>query len=129
MDATKKEGATMAQQIAQAAIASHQERTGHSPEAASVILSEDTLIITLHGALSPAEQALAKSQRVRLTYRSFTNNCSSTPASRYVRRLKESPASSCAMPRRKSRPQPVPLCNSSRPARWCRCSSWPKVYR
>src|SRR5689334_19437310 len=61
MDATNKEGATVAQQIAQAAIASHQERTGHSPEAATVILSEDTLIITLHGALSPAEQALAKS--------------------------------------------------------------------
>lgn len=61
MDATKKTIATMAQQIAQVAIASHQERTGHSPQAATVILSEDTLIITLHGALSPAEQALAKS--------------------------------------------------------------------
>jgi uncharacterized protein YbcI len=61
MDAAKKTIANMAQQIAQVAIASHQERTGHSPEAATVILNEDTLIITLHGALSPAEQALAKS--------------------------------------------------------------------
>jgi uncharacterized protein YbcI len=61
MDAAKKTIANMAQQIAQVAIASHQERTGHSPDAATVILNEDTLIITLHGALSPAEQALAKS--------------------------------------------------------------------
>ncbi len=51
---------TMAQQIAQAAIASEQQRTGHVPGSASVVLSDDTLVITLHGALSPAEKALAK---------------------------------------------------------------------
>ena len=51
---------TMAQQIAQAAIAFEQQRTGHVPRSASVVLSDDTLVITLHGALSPAEKALAK---------------------------------------------------------------------
>src|SRR5712691_4848900 len=52
---------TMAHQIAQVAIAFEQRRTGHRPQSATVVLSEDTLVITLHGALSPAEKALAKS--------------------------------------------------------------------
>jgi uncharacterized protein YbcI len=52
---------TMAQQVARAASAFQQQRTGHAPQSATVVLSEDTLVVTLHGALSPAEQALAKS--------------------------------------------------------------------
>jgi uncharacterized protein YbcI len=52
---------SVAQQIAQAAIAFQQQRTGHEPKAVAVVLSDDTLLITLHGALSPAEQALAQS--------------------------------------------------------------------
>ena len=51
---------SMAQQIAQAASAFEQRRTGHLPRSATAVLSEDTLVITLHGALSPAETALAK---------------------------------------------------------------------
>src|SRR6478752_3208168 len=51
----------MAQQIAQAAIAFERRRTGnHVPKAVAVVLSEGTLVITLHGALSPAERALAQ---------------------------------------------------------------------
>jgi uncharacterized protein YbcI len=53
---------TMAQQIAQAAIAFEQRRTGnHVPKSVTVVLSEGTLVITLHEALSPAERVLAKS--------------------------------------------------------------------
>jgi uncharacterized protein YbcI len=51
----------MAHQIAQAASAFEQKRTGHVPEAVTVVLSHDTLVITLHQALSPAERALANS--------------------------------------------------------------------
>jgi uncharacterized protein YbcI len=51
---------TMAQQIAEAAISFEKRRNGHVPDAATVVLSEDTLVVTLHGALSPAEKALAK---------------------------------------------------------------------
>ena len=51
----------MAQQIAQAATVSQQQRTGHEPKSVSVILGGDTLVITLHGALSPAEQAMSQS--------------------------------------------------------------------
>jgi len=49
----------MAQQVAQAAIAYQQERTGRAPASVTVVLSEDTLVITLHDALTPAEKALA----------------------------------------------------------------------
>jgi uncharacterized protein YbcI len=52
---------TMAQQVALAASAFQQQRTGHTPKAVTVVLSGETLVITLHGALSLAEKALAKS--------------------------------------------------------------------
>jgi uncharacterized protein YbcI len=50
----------MAQQIARAARTFEQERTGHQPKSVTVVLSDDTLVITLRGALSEAEKALAK---------------------------------------------------------------------
>lgn len=51
----------MAQQVARAASLFQQQRTGHAPKAVTVVLSEETLVITLHGVLSPAEKALAES--------------------------------------------------------------------
>jgi uncharacterized protein YbcI len=53
--------ATMAERIAQAASAFEQRRTGHAPQSVAVVLSGETLVITLYGALSPAERALAQS--------------------------------------------------------------------
>lgn len=52
---------TMAQQVAQAVMAFQQQTTGHAPKAVTVVLSEDTLVIAMHEALSPAEKDLAKS--------------------------------------------------------------------
>lgn len=52
---------TMAQQIARAASTFEQQRTGHAPQSVAVVVCEDTLVITLHGTLSPAEKALAGS--------------------------------------------------------------------
>ena len=49
------------QQIATAISAFQKQITGHSPKAVTVVLSEDTLLITLYDALTPAERALAKS--------------------------------------------------------------------
>jgi uncharacterized protein YbcI len=37
------------------------QRTGNTPKSVTVVLSDTTLVITLHGALSEAEKALAKS--------------------------------------------------------------------
>jgi uncharacterized protein YbcI len=56
-----KPESTMAQQIAQAASVFEQQRTGNTPKSVTVVLSDTTLVITLHGALSEAETALAKS--------------------------------------------------------------------
>ena len=55
-----KSHSTMAQQVARAASAFEQRRTGHVPRWVTVALGGDTLVITVHGALSPAERALAR---------------------------------------------------------------------
>ena len=59
MDTTKLTIATIAEQVAQVAKALQQQRTGHAPKDVTVVLSEDTLVITMHDALTPAEKALA----------------------------------------------------------------------
>jgi uncharacterized protein YbcI len=51
----------MTRQVAEVAIAYQTERTGHAPASVTVVLSEDTLVITLHDALTPAEKALSLS--------------------------------------------------------------------
>jgi len=56
-----KPESTMARQVAQAVMAFQQKTTGHAPKAVTVVLSQDTLVITLHEALSPAEKELARS--------------------------------------------------------------------
>jgi uncharacterized protein YbcI len=43
------------------ASAFEQRRSGRVPKSVTVVLSENTLVITLHGTLTPAEKALAKS--------------------------------------------------------------------
>ena len=56
-----KPNSTMARQIAKAASVFEQQRTGNTPKSVTVVLSDTTLVITLHGALSEAEKAVAKS--------------------------------------------------------------------
>jgi uncharacterized protein YbcI len=53
-------GMTMAQHVARAARDFQQQRTGHAPKAVTVVLSEGTLVVTLHEVLTPAELALAR---------------------------------------------------------------------
>jgi uncharacterized protein YbcI len=60
-DTMKDSESAMAQQIAKVATAYQTERTGHAPASVTVVLSEDTLVITLLDALTPAEKALALS--------------------------------------------------------------------
>jgi len=52
---------TITQKLAEMASNLQQQRTGHAPRAVSVVLGEDTLVVTLHDALTPAEKALAQS--------------------------------------------------------------------
>ncbi len=51
---------TAAEELAQLASAAQQRRTGHAPTAVTVVMGEETVVITLHGALSPAEKALSR---------------------------------------------------------------------
>jgi len=73
-----KSNSTMAEQIARAASASQQQRTGLAPASVTVVLSEDTLVITLHGALSAGETVLLKSPlgaaQVQEFHRELFNN-------------------------------------------------------
>jgi uncharacterized protein YbcI len=61
MDTTKPTIEAMAQQVAEAAKVFQQQRTGRAPKPVTVVLGEETLVITLHDALTPAEKALALS--------------------------------------------------------------------
>ncbi len=75
-----KNNSNVAQRVAEAAIAFQKLRTGHAPRAVSVVLGQDTLVVTLHEALSPAEKALAQSPagaaRVQEFHRElFANAC------------------------------------------------------
>ena len=75
-----KSNSTRAQQLAQAASAFEQQRTGHAPKSVTVVLTGDTLVITLRGALSPAEKALVQSpagaaQMQELHRQLFAHSC------------------------------------------------------
>ena len=70
----------MARQLAQAASAFEQRATGHAPKTVTVVLSDHTLVITLHGSLSPAELAVIQSSpgadQVQEFYRQLFTNAS-----------------------------------------------------
>lgn len=79
---TNMSSRSVAQQVADAAQAFQQRWTGRAPKAVTVVLSADTLVVTLHGALSPAEVVLAKSPagaaQVQEFHRQlFANSCGS----------------------------------------------------
>ena len=121
---------TMAQQVAQAASAFQQQRTGHAPKAVTVVLSDNTLVITLHGVLSPAEEALAKSPAGTAQVTGL-----SPPVVRQFlraacdKRSKESPESRCANRSPRSNRVPARWSKCSRAAPWCRCSCSPMASR
>lgn len=48
------------EQLAEMASSLQQQRTGVAPKTVTVLLGEDTLVVTLHDALTPAEKALAR---------------------------------------------------------------------
>lgn len=81
---------TMAQQLAQAAIAFEKQRTGHSAESVTVVMSQNVLVITLCGSLSPAELAVvrdpARAEQLREFYRQLFAS-SSTPLREEIKRI------------------------------------------
>ena len=87
---------TVARQLGQAVRDFEQRRTGRLPKSVTVVLNENTLAITLHGALSPAEKALAGSPAAPPRCRSSIGSCSTTPPTRCGGRSKGSSVWRCA---------------------------------
>lgn len=54
--------ANVPEELAQIALTLQAERTGHIPKAVTVVASEDTVVLTLHEALTPAEKILANTE-------------------------------------------------------------------
>jgi len=80
----------MAQQIAHTAIAFEERRLGRRPKSVTVVLGGDTLVITMHGVLSPAEQILAESPAGAAQLQEFHHqlfNLSSDPLRREIKRI------------------------------------------
>ncbi len=53
---------TFSEELAQLALSMQSERTGHTPKAVTVVASEETVVLTLHEALTPAEKILARTE-------------------------------------------------------------------
>ncbi len=85
-----KPNPAIAQRIAESAVAFQRRTTGHAPRAVMVVLSQDTLVITLHDALSAAEKDLAVSPQgaanVEEFHRQLFRN-SSQPLLEEIRRI------------------------------------------
>jgi uncharacterized protein YbcI len=52
----------MSKELAQMALSMQAERTGHTPKAVTVVASDETVVVTLHEALTPAEKILARTE-------------------------------------------------------------------
>jgi uncharacterized protein YbcI len=68
----------IAEELAQIAAKLQLQRTGHAPKAVTVVLSDDTLVVTLHEALTNAEKALAQSREGAAQVQEFHRQLFST---------------------------------------------------
>ena len=81
---------SMAQQLAQTAIAFEEQRLNRRPKSVTVVLGGDTLVITMRGVLSPAEMVLAASPAGAAQLQEFHQqlfNHSSDPLRNEIRRI------------------------------------------
>jgi len=58
----KMASAAVSKELADIALAMQSQRTGHAPKAATVVASDETVVVTLHEALTPAEKILARTE-------------------------------------------------------------------
>lgn len=79
---------TVAEQVAQAAIAFQTQRTGHAPKAVTVVLGQDTLVVTLLEALSPVERALAQTQAGAAQVQEFHRELFATASAAFREEIK-----------------------------------------
>jgi uncharacterized protein YbcI len=62
MSTTDTRPGDFSKQLAEIALTMQSERTGHTPKAVTVVASDETVVITLHEALTPAEKILARTE-------------------------------------------------------------------
>lgn len=60
MDESKSQMTQMMQRLARVACTLQRQRTGVAPNAVTALLSDNTLVVTMEDALTPAEQALVR---------------------------------------------------------------------
>ena len=58
----KVTSANFTKELADIALTMQSERTGHTPKAVTVVASDETVVLTLHEALTPAERILARTE-------------------------------------------------------------------
>ena len=80
---------TTAQRIAEAASEFEKRRTGHNPHSVTVVLSGETLVVTLHGALSPAERALAVTPTGAAELQAYRRRLFDTSAAAFRQEIKD----------------------------------------
>jgi uncharacterized protein YbcI len=81
---------SMAQRLAQTAIAFEEQRLDRRPNSVTVVLGGDTLVITMRGVLSPAEMVLALSPAGAAQLQEFHQQLfdhSSDPLRKEIRRI------------------------------------------
>ena len=54
--------ANFSKELAEIALSMQSERTVHTPKAVTVVASDETVVLTLHEALTPAEKILARTE-------------------------------------------------------------------
>jgi uncharacterized protein YbcI len=80
---------TAAQRIATAAAEFERRRTGRAPHAVTVVLGGETLVVTLHGVLSPAERALAVTPTGAAELQAYRSRLLDTSAAAFRQEIKE----------------------------------------
>lgn len=62
MSESASPSSSLSKELAEIALSMQAERTGHTPKAVTVVASDDTVVLTLHEALTPAEKILASTE-------------------------------------------------------------------
>ncbi|MCA9214300.1 MAG: DUF2294 family protein [Planctomycetales bacterium] len=78
----------IAQQLSHLASVLHQQRTGVAPKAVTAVISEDTLVVTLHDALTPVEKDLARTPEGASHVREFHRQLFSSGSESMRREIK-----------------------------------------
>src|SRR5690242_20153874 len=84
----KKLSKLMAVQIAGAARAFQVLVSGHSPKRVGVVISENVLVVTLYGVLSPAEKVMAQTASGAAKVQEFHRQLFATSSERFRREIR-----------------------------------------